>query len=161
MNELTLIPVNRSHAPAMFPLLADPELYHFTGGTPPESREAVESWFSSLETQLSPDGSEQWLTWIVQLNGLAPAIGYVQATVAEGHADVAWLIGADWQGQGYARKAVGLLKAWLEENQIKQISAHIHPEHRFSQQVAMSMGMHGSGVLREGEEIWVAQLGAP
>lgn len=158
---LALIPVMKSHAREMFPILADPSLYHFIGGEPPESREAVERWFSALETRHSPDHAERWLTWIVQLNQAAEAIGYVQATVADGQADVAWLIGADWQGQGYAQTAAILLRDWLEENQINRLTAHIHPEHIASQRIAISLGLHRSGRSHEGEEVWVGQLSVP
>lgn len=48
--------------------------------------------------------SEQWLNWVVRVDGAA--VGYVQATVHDGiRAAVAWVIGAQCQGHGYATAA--------------------------------------------------------
>lgn len=155
---LTLRLVDRSHAAAMFTLLSDTELYRFTGGSPPASVEEVETWFSALESRQSPDGSERWLTWIVQLESSRTAIGYVQSTIAGNKADVAWLIGTSWQGNGYAREAVRQLGAWLQEEGMATITARIHPHHRASQKVASSLGLSPSGEYCDGEEIWSAGL---
>jgi len=138
----------------MFPVLVDRELYQFTGGEPPRSLVDVERWFSALETRLSPDSSERWLTWIVQLIESSISIGYVQATVKDGKADLAWLIGVNWQGQGYATEATGMLAGWLADNQIDKMTAHLHTDHKVSQRIARSVGLHRSGLLHDGEEIW-------
>jgi RimJ/RimL family protein N-acetyltransferase len=142
----------------MFPLLSDRQLYQFTGGEPPGSQADVAKWFTALESRLSPDGAERWLTWIVQLVESSVSIGYVQATVKEGNADIAWLIGIDWQGQGYATEATRSLVDWLNENQIYNRTAHIHADHLVSQRVAFSLGLHRSGLLHEQEEIWSSKI---
>lgn len=149
-----ILHVNRYHAAAMFPVLMDRELYKFTGGEPPSSVVEVERWFTALETRLSPDGSERWLTWIVQLIECSTSIGYVQATVKDGQADLAWLIGVDWQGQGYATEAIRLLMGWLVENQFDIMTAHIHPDHEVSQRLAHRVGLHRTVLMHDGEEIW-------
>ena len=138
----------------MFQILLDSELYAFTGGEPPRSVAAVEKWFSALETRLSPDGSERWLTWIVQLTECSTSIGYVQATVKDDRADLAWLIGVDWQSKGYATEAVQLLVNLLADNQVNILTAHIHPDHEASQRLAVGIGLHKTGLLHYGEEIW-------
>ena len=155
---LTLEPVASHHAGEMFPVLADPALYRFTGGEPPGNAASVRRWFSNLETRKSPDGTESWLTWIVRLNEKNAAIGYVQATIKGMRANTAWLIGTDWQGHGYAGQAVALLKSMLTDRGIEQLTAYIHPDHRASQQVATGAGFIRSGGSHEGEEIWVASL---
>jgi len=154
MQRLTLVPVDKSHAVAMFPVLTDTALYSFTGGKPPRSVVDVERWFSALETRLSPDGSERWLTWIVQLIETSTPIGYVQATVKDHQADIAWLIGVNWQGRGYGGEAVAALMSWLDDNQIDNVTAHIHPDHKTSQRIAQGVNLQPSGVFHEGEEIW-------
>ena len=149
-----LVLVHRSHASAMFQVLVDSELYEFTGGEPPRSVTDVDEWFSALETRLSPDGSERWLTWIVQLTECSTSIGYVQATVKGDQADLAWLIGVNWQGQGYATEALQLLVDLLAENEVKTLTAHIHPNHEASQRLAAGIGLHRTPLLHDGEEIW-------
>lgn len=138
----------------MFPVLQGKELYSFTGGEAPRSVADVQGWFSALESGVSPDGSERWLTWIVQLKRCSTSIGYVQATIKNGVADIAWLIGLDWQGQGYATEAVRALAAWLSDEPVNRLRAHIHPEHQTSQQLARHLGMRRTGQSRDGEEIW-------
>lgn len=157
MPRIKIVPVKRAHAAEMFPILTDRELYSFTGGDAPLDREDVDRWFAALESRLSPDGSERWLTWIVQLIECSTSIGYVQATVKNGEADIAWLIGVEWQGQGYATEAVRSLGHWLSENHINSITARIHPDHTASQRLARHLNMRNTGLFREGEEIWCSQ----
>lgn len=156
MNRLYLKPVNREHALAMHPILADPALYRFTGGTPPRDAGWVERWFSGLESRKSPDSTQDWLTWIVFLNRQKIPIGYVQATVTGEEADIAWLIGTAWQGQGYAKEAVGLMVAKLAERRVQRLTAHIHPDHCASQRVAAAVGLERTGVSHDGEDVWAS-----
>ena len=158
MSRLELIPVNRHHAESMFGILADQTLYKYTGGQPHGSKESLQQWFSALETRLSPDGKEQWLTWIVVQKERNTPIGYVQATIKGMQADVSWLIATSWQGKGYAKEAAAMLKSLLEACKIESLSASIHPHHEASQKVAASLGLRRSGASHEGEEIWAASL---
>ena len=155
MSRLELIPVTGHHAEQMFCVLSDQELYRFTGGEPPASLEAVRRWFTALETRKSPDGLEQWLTWIVRLADTKVCIGYVQATVKDGQADIAWLIGTEWQGRGLAKEAVLLMRDLLAANSIHRLEAHIHPEHVASQRVARCAGLSLTEKFADGEQIWV------
>jgi len=142
----------------MFHILADETLYQFTGGEPPQSVIAVEQWFAALESQLSPDGSERWLTWLVQLVDSSTLIGYVQATVKSRTTDIAWLIGGDWQGQGYASEAAADLMAWISNHQITEVAANIHPDNKASQRIAEKLGLHPTGMAIDGELIWRRSL---
>ena len=153
-SRLTLVPVDASHAAAMFPVLYDPELYTYTGGEPHKSEEEVEAWFRALESRQSPDGRQQWLTWVLELAPRQEAIGYVQATITEDAADIAWLVGLDWQRQGYASEAASALVSWLLANGIRDLRAYMHPEHRASQGVAKAAGLSPTGKTMDGEEVW-------
>jgi RimJ/RimL family protein N-acetyltransferase len=153
-SRLHLVPVLASHAGAMYPVLYDRDLYSYTGGEPPKTESDVEAWFSALETRQSPDGRQQWLTWIVELSGRHDAIGYVQATITEDSADVAWLIGLDWQQQGYASEAASTLVPWLLANGVTTIRAYMHPRHEASQKVARAAGLAPTGKTLDGEEVW-------
>ncbi len=151
---LELVPVTAAHAQAMFPLLAREELYRQIGGGPPESMADLEQWFRLLETRRSPDGEECWLTWILFTEGGRDAVGYVQATIHGGNADLAWLVGVPWQGRGYAREAASALVNWLRAHGIGKISAQIKPGYGASEKIAESAGLRPSGQFHEGEEIW-------
>lgn len=152
---LLLTPIVGSNAEAMYPILSDRRLYEFTGDQPPESVEALQAWFSRLETRISPDESQLWLTWLVRIAEDDSAIGYVQATVTESHTDIAWLIGSEWQGNGYASEATNKLVSWLISNGVKTIRACINPTHRASQLVATKANLSNSCVVEDGEEVWI------
>lgn len=151
---LRLVPVQREHAAQLYPVLADPVLYKYTGGAPPAAERDVARWFAQLETRQSPDGAQRWLTWVVTLVRPTTCIGYVQATIEGQHADIAWLIGTDWQNKGYAREAAATLLDWLRTSGTTRVSASIHPRHVASQHIAVAIGMRRSGREDDGEEVW-------
>jgi RimJ/RimL family protein N-acetyltransferase len=153
-DRLVLEPVMAAHAAAMFPLLADEELYEFTGGKPPADISEVRRWFTALESRTSPEGDELWFTWIAIIADPETAIGYVQATVTGSDADIAWLIGLPWQGAGYGREAAQALVNWLGQRGISRVYAHIHPDHQASQGIARAAGLHPTGAASDGEVVW-------
>ena len=144
-----------SHAKAMFSILADSQLYSFTGDEPPESQAALEERYRYLESRKSPDESQLWLNWLVTLANNKTPIGYVQATVSESHSDIAWLIGLHWQGNGYASEAASALAKWLQKNGVKAIRCCIHPNHVASQRVAINTGFNKSSTVEDGEDVWL------
>jgi RimJ/RimL family protein N-acetyltransferase len=114
------------------PELADPDLYTFTGGSPPtpqELRARYERW-----TAGSPDPAVSWCNWVIQLHSPQCLAGTVQATISTGGdqpaAEVAWVVGRPWQGRGIATEAVRALISWLQRQSIHTVIAHIHPATR-------------------------------
>ena len=158
MARVKLVRVTREHADPLFSVLSDPALYTFTGGEPPRSAAALGEWFSLLETGLSPDGSEQWLTWVVQLQECATPIGYVQATVRGTEAEISWLIGSRWQGNGYAQEAMTALLELLGKSPVEEVVAHINPRHKVSQQIARRLALQPTGCHADGEESWRGRI---
>ena len=54
----------------------------------------------------SPAGDQLWLNWVVRLADTRIAVGHVQATVmADGTAEIAYVIGSAWSGRGIATEA--------------------------------------------------------
>lgn len=140
-----------AHAEAMFTILSDDKLYGYTGGNPPRLVADLENWFSALESRKSTSGDELWLTWLMFTVEGGRAIGYVQATVKNFQADIAWLVGSEWQGVGFASEAAATLALWLVASKVDAISAHIHPNHIGSQKVAEAAGLYNSGQIEDGE----------
>ena len=138
----------------MLDVLADPALYGFIGGAPP-TLEELEARFSRW-AQGSPRPGEVWHNWVVRLDADGVAIGHAQATVTgAGHeADVAWLIGTAWQGQGYASEAARAVVRWLESRGLRRITARVHPAHVASGRVAASAGLAPTDELQDGEVVW-------
>jgi RimJ/RimL family protein N-acetyltransferase len=95
----------------MFRVLSDPAIYEFEN-EPPRSEEWLTQRYKLLESRGSPDGTEQWLNWVVRLPS-GELAGYVQATVlASAKSCVAYELNSRYWRQGIGTSAVS---AMLEE----------------------------------------------
>ncbi len=150
---LELTPLRQIDAAAMFSVLDDQRLHAFTGGRPRTLAE-LRDHYGKLVAGASPDGNEAWLNWIVRLHQTKTAIGTVQAGVEDGSANVAWIIGVPWQGQGYAVEAATAMVAWLAAHDVHAVKAAIHPEHAASAGVARRGGLSPTAEVSDGEVIW-------
>ena len=134
-DRLLLAPMVEGDSHALFELLKDPEIHVFTGGQPPESADALRAKIRRRESRRSPEGDELWLNWTLRLKDDRSVIGYVQAGVKEGQADLAWVIGAPFQRQGFASEASQRVLEWLRDHpHVSEVRANIHPDHIASQQ---------------------------
>nr|WP_272955052.1 GNAT family N-acetyltransferase [Kribbella shirazensis] len=147
---MSLLPLRVEYAGPMAKVLSDPDLYTFTGGEPP----TVEALEARYRRQLAGPGKpdEQWLNWVIQHD--EELIGYVQATITGGTAEIAWVVGAGWQGRGFAKEAAQGLVTWLRAQNVRRIVAHIHPDHTASAAVAAGVGLARTAVLEDGEYLW-------
>ncbi len=154
-SRLTLVPLSAEHADEMAAVLADPDLYTFTGGSPPtrqELRARYERWAAG-----SPDPAVSWCNWVIQLHNPRCLAGTVQATISTGDepaAEVAWVVGTPWQRRGIATEAARTLIAWLGQQSVQTVIAHIHPGHQASAAVATAAGLSPTGQLQDGEMRW-------
>lgn len=146
---------------ALFALLEDPEIHVFTGGHPPASADDVRAKIRRLESRRSPAGDELWLNWTLRLKDDRTVVGYVQAGVTEGQADLAWVIGVAFQRQGFGSEAGRRVLTWLRQQlQLHEVRAKIRPDHIASRRVARSVGLRPTGEhTDEGEEVWRATFG--
>ena len=152
---LDLTPMVRAHAELMYPILADPSIYEFTGDSPPSSVFALADKYARWERRRSPDGEEIWLNWLVRERELAIAIGCAQATIVRTGAYVAWTIGTRWQRRGYASETARAIVSWLVTLGVFEIKACVNPGHTASQKVAYRAGLRRTNRLQHGEEVWV------
>jgi RimJ/RimL family protein N-acetyltransferase len=146
---LGLEPLRVGHADEMAPVLDDVRLHGFIGGEPLALDHLRERY-----ARLVAGVSKGWLNWIVRCEGRA--VGTVQATVDGGAADVAWVVGTAYQGHGYAGEAALGMVEWLRRNGIREVVAHVHPEHRASAAVAARVGLVATEVVVDGEVRWVS-----
>jgi RimJ/RimL family protein N-acetyltransferase len=153
---LTLVPLRAEHADEMAAVLADPDLYTFTGGSPltaPALRTRYERWIAG-----SPDPAVSWCNWVIELLSPHRLAGTVQATISTAGdlaaAEVAWVVGTSWQGRGIATEAARALIAWLQRQSIQAIIAHIHPRHQASAAVAAAAGLTPTDQWQDGEIMW-------
>jgi RimJ/RimL family protein N-acetyltransferase len=148
---LWLMPVTVADLDEMVAILSHPSLYEFTGGGAPdieELRRRYERW----QAGQSPDGREAWLNWTVRLQG--SAIGSMQAGISGGVAELAWLVGLPWQGQGYASEAAAALVAWLARQGVRETIAKINAAHHASMGVARNAGLSPTSRTVDGEAVW-------
>ena len=162
---LVLTPLRVDDADEMVGVLASPALYAFTGGEPP-TLEGLRRRYAAMVVGRSPDGAQEWLNWIVRLGdgpAIGSAIGTVQATVEQedGRAEVAWVIGADRQGQGYAAEAAVALVQALVRADVPCVIAHIHPDHAASEGVARRCGLTPTDEFHDGERRWEWRAAVP
>lgn len=154
---LVLHPIAVADAAEMVDVLADPVLYEFTGGEPPTRAELETRYARQVEG--SGRTREIWCNWIVRRAVDERAVGFVQATVVDDSADLAWLIGVSHQGQNIASEAAQAMSTWLVGHGVDRLSAHIHPEHRASQIVAGRIGLLASGRIDDdGEAVWTSAV---
>lgn len=142
---LVLEPLRVEHAAAMVDVLADPALYQYTGGAAPTLAELR----TRYERQTS--GNPAWRNWVVVADDIP--IGYVQATLADDEAALAWVIGSRWQGRGYATEAARVV---MEALSPRSFSALIAPGNLPSQHVATSLGLRPTDEVIDAETRWKA-----
>jgi RimJ/RimL family protein N-acetyltransferase len=159
---LRLVPLAVADADEMVGVLSGAALYAFTGGAPPGLDE-LRARYAWQAAGRSPDGREEWRNWVVRLEPSGQAVGYVQATITgeEQRAEIAWVIGLEWQGRGYATEAARELVAWLDSRGVRVIRAHIHPDHHASAAVARRAGLAPTGRMEDGEQLWLRGAPAP
>ncbi|MFB7913940.1 GNAT family N-acetyltransferase [Streptomyces sp. NPDC056061] len=158
---LDALPLRPAHADEMAAVLGDPALYTYTGGAP----EPVDALRARYERQTagSPDPGVRWWNWVLRVRDEDRLAGYVQATVdlPGAMAEIAWVVGARWQGRGYAKEAASGLVNHLTgagtgtgTAAMRTVVAHIHPDHAASGAVAAAAGLVPTEVWCDGERRW-------
>jgi RimJ/RimL family protein N-acetyltransferase len=150
---LTLEPLRVEHARELAPLLDDPALHAFTGGEP-ETEAQLRARYERQVAGHAPDGSAGWLNWVLRERATGAPVGTVQATVADGTAELAWIVVSARQGEGLATEAATAVAQWLRSRGIARLVAHIHPDHAASAAVARRLGMTPGEPRADGEVRW-------
>jgi RimJ/RimL family protein N-acetyltransferase len=138
---LSLEPLEVRHAEPLFAVLSAPEIYTHLDEDPPTDVRSLGERYRRLETRRSPDGDEEWLNWALRVEDSGQYAGYVQATVERGSAEVAYVLGPRWWGQGLATEAVTVMCAHLAvDHGVTRLTAHVEPANRASRAVLERLG---------------------
>jgi RimJ/RimL family protein N-acetyltransferase len=155
---LVLVPLQAEDADELCDVLHDDRLHEFIGGRP-KSRVELHDRFILLAAG-SPRVGENWMNWVVRRRFDSQPLGTMQVTirVVDGHevARLGWMIGVDWQNQGYGSEAATALVKWVRRQGVDDVGANIHPDHDASATVATRAGLHQTEEVFEGERVWRA-----
>lgn len=153
---LLLRPLAVEDATELVRVLDDPALHTFVGGAP-LGPAALRGRYERLVAG-SPDPAQVWLNWVIQHRAEGSLVGTVQATLtgpgADRTAEVAWVVGTAWQGQGLATEAAAGLLRWLAAQPVRRVVAHVHPDHRASAALAWTIGLRPTDRMLDGEVRW-------
>jgi RimJ/RimL family protein N-acetyltransferase len=102
-----------------------------------QAPQGLRSTFARLAADRSASPTAQ-LNWVVRHRADAEPIGMVQAIFTDGGhaAEIAWVVGTPWQGQGIATEAARAVVDWLHGQGVQTITAWIRPDHHASAAVA-------------------------
>jgi RimJ/RimL family protein N-acetyltransferase len=155
---LVLVPLQAEDADELCDVLYDDRLHEFIGGRP-FSRLELHDRFVLLAAG-SPREGETWMNWVIRRRLDSQAVGTVQATIrgVDGRqaARLGWMVGVEWQNQGFASEAATALVKWVRKLGVEDIGANIHPDHDASATVAIRAGLHQTEEEFEGERVWRA-----
>ncbi len=158
---LSLTPLQVADAEDMVDVLNDERLHEFIGGRPATVAELRDRYARLVAGSSAPD--EVWLNWIVRRRSDTQPVGTVQATLTtrdgRSTASLAWVIGVDWQNQGFASEAARALIEWLRQHGADDVIACIHQDHQASAIVATRAGLRPTDEQRAGEQVWRAPDG--
>ncbi len=156
-DRLELVPLSTGDAREMVGVLSSNLLYTFTGGSAPTLSELERRYAEQCAGPAAQN--EAWHNWIVRWAESGAAVGFVQATVVDASADVAWVVSPGWQGRGLATEAAKAMCGWLVEQGVTNITAHIHPNHLASARVADRVGLVDTAeVDGDGEIVWAFEV---
>jgi len=154
-DRLELRPLYAADAEQLFPILSDSALYTYTGDKPPASHAALRKLYAFREGRRSPDGDELRFNWAINIPARGQLVGYAQATVTVDRADVAWVVGKNWQERGYATEVAKAVVDWLHSIGVLRIHANINCNYAANHRVAEKSGFQRTSQIANGEEVWV------
>jgi RimJ/RimL family protein N-acetyltransferase len=157
---LVLEPITRAHAAVLYPLLNDARLYEFLDDDPPCCVRQLEARYDRWSARRSPDGLQGWLNWAARLRDEPTYVGWFQATIRDDVADIAYLVFAPHQRNGYAREGTARMIDHLASDfGVTRIKVTIDPRNTASIRLAEALGLErSSNEAGESEILLVGDL---
>ncbi|HEY2250222.1 MAG TPA: GNAT family N-acetyltransferase, partial [Planctomycetaceae bacterium] len=118
------------HAAELFEPLSDPRVWEFIGKNPYPTVNAVAGHFAHMAAgPPARHGHERWINYAVRSRAQGIVLGTLQATVVDRWAEVAFLFGPRYWGQGYATEAMSAFQEYLRHSApVEEFWATTHPQ---------------------------------
>lgn len=159
--------IKREHAALIHPLFQDPALFTYLPEDPPHL-DKLEERYAFWESRESPDQSEYWLNYIVQLSESGEPIGTLQAGVhrEKREASIAYMIATPFQGRGLGSEATAaMVHHLIASYQVRCVKAWIDTRNMASIRLVEKLGMTRSEFLKDADHFkgqssdeWVYQM---
>lgn len=133
--------IGPDHAEGLAEALCDPRVYEFFS-MDCKTQDELRAKFQYLAEGPPPRrGDESWIDLAVRRNDDGVLIGRLEATIIGRNAEVAYLFGPNYWGNGYARESLG----WIHVHVVKHFEvtdfwACINPANEKSIRLAVGMG---------------------
>src|SRR5919201_6033133 len=156
--EVELRPLRADDADDLVGLLEESELRVWLRA---RNVEQLRERFGRWEVRRSPDGRERWLNWVFRSKEDGRALGWAQATVGGGAAQVAYATLPAERGRGFASAALRAVIAELRDQyEVVFFEAHIREDNQGSQKVAAAAGFKHTDRTVRGESVWTLAVGS-
>jgi ribosomal-protein-alanine N-acetyltransferase len=144
---LRIEPLRATHAPLLFPVLADPRIGAYIPDEIHDSADSLGRRYAFLERGAPPGSSEVWLNWAIARKDTAAYVGTLQATVTpDSHAYIGYVLCPAAWGQGFATEACRWLVAALQRHFVLgEILATVDTRNLPSLRVLERVGFHCVG----------------
>lgn len=122
--------------------MSDPLLYEYVDKAHrPATVDALRERIERNASGKSPDGSQDWLGWVVK-NEFGNIVGFITATIHKnGDAHIAYGIGSKFRGNGYAKSATEQLTSLLARSySVRQFCVIAERENTRSVLLARKLG---------------------
>ncbi len=146
---LALEPMGERHAAAFFAPLQDDAVYEWISMDKPESQEALQARWRSIESRIAPDGLTAWPTWAVRRLADGAYIGRVDAEVDADLValNVGYYFFPPYWGEGFATEAVAAVTQHFIQQGVRQLIATVTSGNKASTRVLEKAGYQFTRVL--------------
>lgn len=135
--------LDHHHAEGLLAALDDPRVGRYIGGPDVTTLAALHARIDFLAPGGPPSRpDERWINIVVRRRADGVIIGRLEATVVEPRAEIAYLFGPAWWGNGYATEgAVWLIEHLCQRFALTGVWACIDPANEPSQRLVVRAGL--------------------
>ncbi len=120
LDGLTLHPMVHADIDALEPVIRHAAVYRHLGGEPPDADTFRLELTRALAGPRERHGPQAWLNYVMRRDTDQAVVGRLEATVHDGIAEVAFLLGPAYWGQGYATQGL----RWLIQQVLDRPDCH-------------------------------------